>query len=445
MPAHTNDQWLAWGEGTELGGQGLVAKDMRRPGHPIVYIPPAGADSLVPGDDSGKTIRTLAREGHLHCPAPGCGPFSSAVGGPKVRHHFRHAELVGKRGIAHDPESLWHQTAKQMIADWIGQRAAGHVVAMYVDEHRVSTRRGDFEPDVYVELDTGARIAVEVQFSPGDLSRLVAKHEGYRDAGVAVWWVYGSWPQTFCRTNAGSAGDARVKLIGPQRQLLQFEESFFWFNVSQEAFAVPYVSRNRVFPDPRGELWDNSEPKLDKAYRTRPWRSACQVRARAVPLSAATVDLGRAAIAAPFLDEMVAGQTAYDHASTVAHAQARLRFQARQAELEAQARHAELAEAARHADLEAQAHQSELEEEEIQLAMKEPAHLAQLNAEFEAELAHQRSPASDQVTAAQAVDTAVSPGAVLSSHRGDGGPPAAGAREGFFSRLRSRLWPARTK
>lgn len=108
MPAHTNDEWTAWGEGTKLGEQGLVAKDMRRTGQPIVYMPEKGADSLVPGDSSGKTIRTLVADEDLQCPAPGCGPFKSAVGGKKVRHHFRHFVKVGKAGVPHDAESLWH-------------------------------------------------------------------------------------------------------------------------------------------------------------------------------------------------------------------------------------------------------------------------------------------------------------------------------------------------
>lgn len=308
------------------------------------------------------------------------------------------------------------------------------------------TPRGEFEPDVYVELDTGARIAVEVQYSPGDLAKLVAKHEGYKAAGITAWWVYGSWPQTFRRTNPGRRGDARVKLIGTQVQLLRFGAPFFWFNVKQEAFAVPYVRQDRVFPAASGELWESREPRLDAKYVTGPWPSAHTVSAKAVPLSVATVDLERATISAPFLDEIAVGKAALEEAREAAHAQARHRFQvqqaemeaqARQVELEAQARQVDLAAQTRQADLEAQFLQDQLDEGEIRKAMEDPVYMAHVNAEFDAELGLRGVSSEEEIVVAQAERASTVEGIPRGSSKVYDGAPAAVAKKGLFGQFLS--------
>jgi len=64
---------------------------------------------------------------------------------------------------------------KTQIAAWIKSSLGDEIVRMEVDEYPLTTARGEkVEPDVYVELRNGVKIAVEYQHSPGAEKRPTA-------------------------------------------------------------------------------------------------------------------------------------------------------------------------------------------------------------------------------------------------------------------------------
>jgi hypothetical protein len=102
----------------------------------------------------------------------------------KVRPHFRHYPGLGPPG-GHHPETVWHHTAKQLIARWA--RSLPGVAEASV-EHR--TADGRRRSDVHIRLDNGTRLAIEVQQQPLTDRDWLARHHDYAAAGVIDVWLW---------------------------------------------------------------------------------------------------------------------------------------------------------------------------------------------------------------------------------------------------------------
>ncbi|GBF17424.1 hypothetical protein Br6_04830 [Rhodococcus sp. Br-6] len=101
------------------------------------------------------------------------------------RAFFRHGPGESPEGAGVSGESQWHQGVKHSFARWARTQSA-------VSDVRVewTLPSGSRRTDVLVELRSGRRFAVEVQYSPIDASLHADRQRDYREAGVTPIWLY---------------------------------------------------------------------------------------------------------------------------------------------------------------------------------------------------------------------------------------------------------------
>ncbi|MBG0567826.1 competence protein CoiA [Actinoplanes aureus] len=202
-----------------VDGRQLFARRIADPGGRLVYLPDGQADRLR------ETART-----QLECPVSGCSSRSiTTVGGAK-RHHFRHLTTDG----SHEPESVEHYTAKQLIGSWIEKQAPGATV--HVDDVTLENKR---QPDVYAEID-GHRIGFEVQYSAMTRQQWQERNDAYTKAGITVVWLLGHTGTHLRATRQG--GHDAVVLSPAARMLLHLSRPVLWINPFEEMIATAVVS-----------------------------------------------------------------------------------------------------------------------------------------------------------------------------------------------------------
>lgn len=221
-----------------------------------------------------KTLKTLALEGQIHCPEPGCGPFSSFASGHhrqgvvEVSAYFRHPSH--RRCDGGSEESIQHLLSKHAIADWF-EDTCDDVAMVSVEEWELETDAGPLRPDVFVQLRDGSRIAVEVQRSAGSAKEVHDKELAYRQAGIVCWWVFLPGDHTW-----RLGGDTSTVVPNPaQEQLVKLKAELLGFDIEAGAFLVPYS---------RGYEWGRAgdarikttrtrvkSPYLGRASKGRPW------------------------------------------------------------------------------------------------------------------------------------------------------------------------------
>lgn len=271
---HSETEWSArWGTRIPANEQNIVALDIKRPaGHQLVVLPDGGADLPLPGDVTGMTAKTRAGLGELHCAAPHCGRFATTVGGAS-RHHFRHPTADGARP-GHDPETKEHFAAKHAIAQWIRQSAGPQVVRVEVEEYMTGPgTEPTAKPDVYVELNTGAKIAVEYQHSRGKPKDLLRKTKFYQEQGTTVWWLYGPGPRTCNVLATPDKPGITVELTSNQRELARLGISFFWFDATRGRVGTPLAVAQLFIGRRDGELWQDDRPRTAGWYARKPFTS----------------------------------------------------------------------------------------------------------------------------------------------------------------------------
>jgi Competence protein CoiA-like family len=270
-----------------------VALDVSKTPPVVVLMPLKGAKAPLPGDPDQRPVNLRVRPPleHFECVA-GCGPFDSAVGTLKTnnRHHFRHKKAKDQERPGHDPESIWHNTAKHAFLAWMERQLRDRIAERHLDEHQVVTPQGTFEPDIYVVLDTGVRIAVEYQHSPGDPVVMNKKRRGYRAAGITDIWLYGPWDKTCHVKGTRSATTLEVIPNAAQLNMIKVGWEFHWFNPSTEEFGTPLNAAPRFINKDPGEDWVEDKPRTQKIYPQRPWRNATSVLVDLHPLDACTID-----------------------------------------------------------------------------------------------------------------------------------------------------------
>ena len=287
---HDASEWEAWGQGFPREQSQYVALDMSKSSSPPVVLPENGAHEPLPDDPDTLAVHLRTRREDFHCLVAGCGPFKSAAAYRDRRDHFRHASARQRERPGHEPESIHHSNAKHELAHWLGQQLGSRLLALYRDEHRVTTTRGTFEPDVYAEAEGDVRIAVEYQHSPGDPATVLRKQRGYAEAGIVCWWIFGPYRQT-CQIDVTEEQFLRVAPTTVQRDLTRERVPYFWFDVERRRMATPYnPGRSRIFPR-EGEIWDEPTPRTVRSYAQRPWPRGQFVRMEPDPLEDCWVDL----------------------------------------------------------------------------------------------------------------------------------------------------------
>lgn len=164
--------WPSAGERRQLFARHLGAPEDA----PLVFMPEGGAEEL----------RERCRAGDLICPVPNCpAPAYVARGGATRRHHFAHRPGGG----GHAPESYFHQVAKFRLADWVRRRYPRMRVGV-----EVRVESGQIADVLITSPRTGARVALEVQFSALSVDEWRRRTRGYTDHAVQVQWLFGHLP-----------------------------------------------------------------------------------------------------------------------------------------------------------------------------------------------------------------------------------------------------------
>lgn len=271
-------------ESTVVWGTRVPAKDSNQYGilklnsrtRPI-KLGDDGADDQLPGINDQRTARQLAKQGFVYCVFPGCGPYQTTVH-RKGRHRdgFKHADGAADRHRGSAPETLDHLNSKTAILHWMLNECAGQVSYFDDDTENIKATVGAAQtfirPDAYVELHSGAKIAVEFQHSPGDPQRILDKTSAYRRLGIKVWWIFsGRNPLTCKNAEAvrGSNNLFRADMNSAQIHLVKDRIQFFWYDYERNLIATPTI-HSRIFIGPKTakELWEEKTPTTRERY----WR-----------------------------------------------------------------------------------------------------------------------------------------------------------------------------
>lgn len=317
-----------------------VALDVSKRPPVVVLMPLKGSKAPLPGDPDMRPVNVRVRPPleHFECVA-GCGPFDSAVGTLKTdrRHHFRHKSATDQARPGHDPESIWHITAKHAFLAWMERQLGDRIVERYLDEHQVVAPQGAFEPDIYMVLDTGVRIAVEYQHSPGDPVVMNKKRRGYRAAGITDIWLYGPWAGTCHVKSIRNETTLEVIPNAAQLNMIRAGWQFHWFNPETEEVGTPLNAAARFINKGPGEDWPDDKPRTKVSYPQRPWRNATLVLVDLNPLEACTIDPQTGRFQSP-VDFRIEQKKAMAEAE-IAHlkAEARARYEKRMAAEKAEA------------------------------------------------------------------------------------------------------------
>lgn len=158
----------------------LFARDTRDPDAPLFWLPDGEADRF----------KQDCRDGHLICPFPGCDrPKYKAVGGTSGRrHHFAH--LSSSTDVEHNPERFFHLVGKEIIASWARRTVDYAEVEI---EGRVES--GQIADVLITSPRTGARVAVEVQYSDITFGAWKVRDDKYRAIGIVPVWLFGHIPE----------------------------------------------------------------------------------------------------------------------------------------------------------------------------------------------------------------------------------------------------------
>lgn len=346
---HDDEEWDRWGLGELADDMNIAAIDMADPLRRVVFLPEGGADRPLPVGQNGHTAKTRARNGELFCPIPGCGPFATAVAGQK-RHHFRHRHTVNGQRPGHDPETQAHSAAKHRVANWMKSRLGDEIVRCEIDEYRLWTedRRQSVEPDVYVEMSNGVRIAVEYQHSPGDALDLLRKVKFYDELKITMWWLYGRGPAT-CRrlsTDSDASDYQKYELTNPQRellrpQLMKGDYTFHWYDPQDNMIGTPNIYGVQPFSSRPGEVWPEctERPRTSSRYYRRPWPKCDYVSLNTCGLDDCDIDFDSGRLISP-MDRAIARDVPLLRQDIRSlRVQARARFQEQLAEQDRRLQH----------------------------------------------------------------------------------------------------------
>ncbi|MEU9420180.1 hypothetical protein [Streptomyces sp. NPDC048272] len=174
----------------------------------LLYLPDGQADGEV---RPGVTWRSYTAGGMLLCPMRGCGPFGRVVASPSRRHHFAHrsgADHASGTGL----ETLWHLSAKELLARWAAADPALHGWQLHIDDTPITMPDGWRRPDVLAISPDGAeQVAFEVQYSELTGEQWRARHHFYARAGVVDIWLFAHHgPQWRTRVASGPARRAEL-------------------------------------------------------------------------------------------------------------------------------------------------------------------------------------------------------------------------------------------
>lgn len=225
------------------------------------YLPDKGGDEEM---EPGVTWREHMAKGMLLCPMPDCGPFARVVAGGDRRHHFAHPPGGGGHDHGTGPETLWHLSAKDVLARWASSYPSMADWSVHVDDVPITLSDGLRRPDVLaVSPDKETKVAFEVQYSHLTGAEWMARHSFYRAAGVVDVWLFAHhgphWRAAFPKQRRhrvlrqrDPGWVATVQLGGLRQKMLREGVIPLWLDPTTQTVGSP-IARFRPAPGRPGE------------------------------------------------------------------------------------------------------------------------------------------------------------------------------------------------
>jgi len=217
---------------------------------------PADAPLVEIPDGGGGPYRAGCESERYACPVPGCpNPLLIMKAGTRVRHHVAH-----RSAVEHDPETLLHLDAKDMVAA-VARRSHGDA-AVRLEAHLPQINR---RADVLVTCGA-LQCALEVQVSPFADGNLSARIEDYQKVGTSIWfWVLGGYHATAVTSGGPRASrcvdlsrEATIRLIEDGAVVIADPDGarvgfvFYQWTSTSAPRGVARATRGRTRVDP---LW----------------------------------------------------------------------------------------------------------------------------------------------------------------------------------------------
>ena len=169
--------------------------------------------------------RDWAKE-NLICPFPGCpDPLITTVarvGGR--RDGFRHIGTSLSRG--HAGESLFHLQGKAFLKRWVEEKYPN--VKVFLEK---ATESKSNRPDVTLEWESGAKLAIEVQYSPISFVDWKKRSDSLESQGYNVSWLFG---HTYPHFPSWLIEQKKVSINLNLQQIQDSGVNVLWFNPIDE-------------------------------------------------------------------------------------------------------------------------------------------------------------------------------------------------------------------
>lgn len=209
----------------------------------------------------GKRFKDDTKAGRYRCVLPTCDGLFWVQAGDKNVHHWRHRATPS---VEHSSETLWHITAKAVLAEFAQKQQPGAVV--HHDDKFTPSRN---KPDVWVqwiEDDAGPAgdIAFEAQHSAIGTPNLKLRNARYANDGIAPVWLFSHLASP--SVASGLSWGAAVRLNEAHRTAAD-TAPLRWLNPDERIVATAYVCKPERPDDHRGEVWHDD--KLDRITYTR--------------------------------------------------------------------------------------------------------------------------------------------------------------------------------
>jgi len=174
------------------------------------------------------------------------------------RDGFKHFKGAG----GHSRESLFHQQGKALIMRWVTE-SYPDIVAAAETSTTARTRRAD----VLLRWPGGARVAVEVRYSPLSVASWLDRHTSYPDQGITPGWLLGHLANQHLpavpHPDDGRPGE--VKFTELHQAMSEAGVQPLWINPITELIGTSWVTAS-----PTAGLRHPDPTEISRGYAVRP-------------------------------------------------------------------------------------------------------------------------------------------------------------------------------
>lgn len=213
---------------------------------------PAAADGVLVHmpHGEGDRFRVDTTAGRYRCVLPTCDGLFWVSAGEKNTHHWRHRNTPS---VEHGAETLWHITAKTVLADFAQAQHPGAVV--HHDDKFTPSRN---KPDVWVQWNAGdgaaaGDVAFEAQHSAIPTRGMKLRNGHYANDGIVPVWLFSHLATPVQWAMSGHAVEVRLH---EAQKVAADTAPLRWFNPDERMVATAYVQEAELPDVHRGEVWN---------------------------------------------------------------------------------------------------------------------------------------------------------------------------------------------